>query len=359
MTMAESNERRVLRIGTRKSLLALTQTHIVADAIRSKSGQQDLKIEIVEILSQADKMLETPLSQIPGRGVFTKELERALVDKTVDIAVHSLKDLPTVLPEGLQICAVSEREDPSDALVLPIQSDQHGVKSITDLRPNSKIGTSSLRRAAQIRRLLPQAEIVDIRGNIQTRLNKLDSNQYDALILATSGLKRLGIQERIVQVLPADMMMHAVGQGALAVECRSDDEWTINLLQKTVHHHETHCFCEAERSLLRELEGGCSVPIGVRTYVTTDNDEGKPTLVLRGGVFSIGPNPAATPTATTTTPRAVVDEVRGEMSVEGAIELGKQLAEKLKQKGAQAILEEIKKNKEQHPQAQQQPLQQQ
>jgi len=250
-----------LVIGSRGSKLALWQARHIESLLQALG--HETRIEI--IVTTGDKITDVALAQVgektATKGVFTKEIEEALLDRRIDLAVHSLKDLPTELPEGLQIGMVPEREDPRDALV---------GKSLDELKPGDRIGTSSLRRAAQMRALQPEVEMLDIRGNVDTRLRKLDEGQYDAILLAASGLKRLGLSDRITQALEADQMSSAVGQGALAVEIRQGDESTAAALAP-LEHSATRTAVEAERELLRSLGGGCQTPLGARAVAAKDS----------------------------------------------------------------------------------------
>jgi hydroxymethylbilane synthase len=211
------------------------------------------------IIKTSGDIKTEPLSVIGGKGVFTKELEDALLDGRIDIAVHSLKDLPTILPEPLMICAICEREDPRDALVIR-PGLEAGAPSISELPKHGVIGTSSQRRMAQLRHLRSDFVIKDIRGNIDTRLRKLDEAQYDALVLASAGLRRLGLEHRIGMAIPTEQMLPAVGQGAIALESRADDNMAIELANE-INHEPTKLACLAERALLRALGGGCLLPI--------------------------------------------------------------------------------------------------
>lgn len=243
----------LLRVGSRGSALALWQTeHVIA---RLKALHPGLECELVIIKTQGDKILDVPLARIGDRGLFVKEIEEALFDGRIDFAVHSLKDLPTEQPEGLAIAVISERADARDCMV------SSRYRSLAELPPDAVVGTSSLRRKAQLRARYPHWRFKDVRGNLQTRLEKLDRGEYDALILAVAGLERLGLGERIAERLAPETSLPAVGQGALAVECRADDARTRALLAP-LDHADTRACVLAERSLLRELEGGCQVPIG-------------------------------------------------------------------------------------------------
>ncbi|WP_008315039.1 hydroxymethylbilane synthase [Leptolyngbya sp. PCC 6406] len=306
---------RTIRIGSRKSQLALVQTHWVRDELQKQFP--DLTFEVQTMDTQGDKVLDVSLSKIGDKGLFTQELEDGMVQGDIDFAVHSLKDLPTRLPEGLILGCVTEREDPADALVVHAQ---HQDKQIHTLPQGAVIGTSSLRRLAQLRHHYPHFTFKDIRGNLNTRLRKLDDGEYDAIILAVAGLERLGMGDRVHQILPPEVSLHAVGQGALGIECREGDGEILALL-KTLEHLPTTYRCLAERAFLRELEGGCQVPIGVNT--TIDGD----TLTLKGIVASLDGQ------------TLITNQVQGLVSE--AESLGTQLAQQLRAEGAQAILDEI------------------
>jgi hydroxymethylbilane synthase len=253
-------------IGSRGSKLALWQAEWVQAAVRALRPDADVRIEIIK--TSGDVQLNVPLSVIGGKGVFTKELEEALLAERIDIAVHSLKDLPTILPDGLAITAITEREDPRDALVLRADASSTDA-TLHNLPAGAVVGTSSLRRQAQLRHLRPDVEIKDLRGNVDTRLRKLDEGQYDAVILASAGLRRLGFAARISASVPPEVMLPAVGQGALGIETRAADADT-NALVALLNHQPTRAACEAERALLRALGGGCQVPIAAHATVAND-----------------------------------------------------------------------------------------
>jgi hydroxymethylbilane synthase len=251
-----------LVIGSRGSKLALTQ----AEWVRTKLADLQLPYDIrIEILKTSGDVQTAPLAVIGGKGVFTKELEDALLDNRIDIAVHSLKDLPTILPTSLTIAAICEREDPRDALVLAATTRTNNL-SIAELPANSVIGTSSPRRLAQLKNLRSDLLVKDLRGNVDTRLRKLDEGQYYALILAAAGLRRLNLQQRISSALPPETMLPAVGQGALGIETRLHDAKTTALVAK-LDHEQTRLACTAERALLRSLGGGCQLPIAAHAVV--------------------------------------------------------------------------------------------
>lgn len=250
-------------IGSRGSKLALWQSEWVKARLEALDPRVRVRIEIVKTMG--DVRLDVPLSVIGGQGAFTKELEVALLDRRVDVAVHSLKDLPTVTPEGLSITATPEREDPRDALVLRAGSPSR-TNSLKGLPGGAVVGTSSLRRIAQLKHLRPDVRIKDLRGNVDTRLRKLDEGEYDALILASAGLRRLGFAGRISAAIAQGEMLSAVGQGSLGVETRSDDAET-NALVSRLDDPRTRVAVLAERALLRSLGGGCQVPIAAHATV--------------------------------------------------------------------------------------------
>jgi hydroxymethylbilane synthase len=315
MSSTVSSPVRTIRIGSRKSQLALVQTYWVQEQLQK--AFPDRTFEVHTMSTQGDKILDVALAKIGDKGLFTKELEVGMLTGDIDFAVHSLKDLPTRLPEGLILGCVTERENPADALVV---HEKHQDKQLDTLPEGAVIGTSSLRRLAQLRHRYPHFTFKDVRGNVITRLSKLDAGEYDALILAVAGLHRLDLGDRIHQVIPDDVSLHAVGQGALGIECRGDDTEVLELL-KALQHQPTADRCYAERAFLRELEGGCQVPIGVNTVLEGD------TLTLTGIVASLdGKN-------------LVKDSVSGAAS--DAEQLGTDLAHRLKQQGAQTILDEI------------------
>ncbi len=244
---------RPLRIATRKSALAMWQANFVKNQLAQH--YPDLVIELVPMSTQGDKILDTPLAKIGGKGLFIKELEVAMLEGRADIAVHSMKDVPVAFPDEFGLYAICERENPFDAFV------SNNYTTLDDLPNGAVVGTSSLRRQCQIRRYRPDLDIRDLRGNVNTRLAKLDNGQYDAIILAAAGLIRLEMQDRITQQLPAEITLPAVGQGAVGIECRNDDQELITLLSK-LNHTPTATRVRAERAMNARLEGGCQVPIG-------------------------------------------------------------------------------------------------
>jgi hydroxymethylbilane synthase len=310
-----SSSARTIRIGSRKSQLALVQTYWVQEQLQK--AFPDRSFEVHTMSTQGDKILDVALAKIGDKGLFTKELELGMLNQEIDFAVHSLKDLPTRLPEGLVLGCVTERENPADALVV---HEKHQDKQLETLPEGAVIGTSSLRRLAQLRHHYPHLSFKDVRGNLNTRLAKLDDGEYDALILAVAGLHRLGMGDRIHQVIPAEVSLHAVGQGALGIECRADDAEVLSLL-KALEHLPTAQRCYAERAFLRELEGGCQVPIGVNTVLEGD------TLTLTGIVASLDGQ------------QVVKDSISGPAAE--AERLGTELAQRARQQGAQDILDAI------------------
>ena len=313
--MSVSAPTRTVRIASRKSQLALVQTYWVQGELQKHFP--DITFEVQTMSTQGDKILDVALAKIGDKGLFTKELEVGMLNGDSDIAVHSLKDLPTRLPEGLMLGCVTEREDPADALVV---HENHKDKQLETLPEGAIIGTSSLRRLAQLRHHYPHLEFKDIRGNLNTRLQKLDDGEYDAIILAVAGLTRLGMSDRIHQVIAPEISLHAVGQGALGIECREGDSDILDII-KVLEHTPTAQRCYAERAFLRELEGGCQVPIGVNTVINGDQ------LTLTGMVASLDGK------------RLIKDSVTGNAT--DAEALGIQLAHQLKDQGAQEILNEI------------------
>lgn len=243
-----------IRIGTRSSQLALWQAEFVASEL--KRLYPNCEVELVHHSTQGDRILEKPLAEIGGKGLFTAELEESMRNGSVDLAVHSLKDMPTDLPEGLILGAITKREVPCDVLISP------KYKVLSDLPLGAKVGTSSLRRQAQLLHRRPDLKISVLRGNVQTRLRKLEEEGFDAIVLAQAGLKRLGLDDKITQVFTVDEIIPAVGQGALAIECRADDQEILDML-KPLNDEDTRLITSGERSFLRQLDGGCQVPMGV------------------------------------------------------------------------------------------------
>jgi hydroxymethylbilane synthase len=303
-------------IGSRGSKLALWQSEWVKGRLEALEPGVSVRIEIIK--TTGDVRVDVPLSTIGGQGAFTKELEVALLDRRVDVAVHSLKDLPTVTPEGLAITATPERADPRDALVLRAGAISENA-SLRNLAAGAVVGTSSLRRIAQLKHLRPDVQIKDLRGNVDTRLRKLDSGDYDALILASAGLRRLGFGERISAAIEPEEMLPAVSQGALGIETRSDDAET-NALVSRLDNRRTRAAVLAERSLLRSLGGGCQVPIAAHATV-------------EGGRLSLDGLVATLDGA-----EVLRDRIEGD--ADDAAGLGEELAARLIERGAARLLSE-------------------
>lgn len=301
-----------LKIATRKSPLALWQAEYIR--ARLQELHPGLTVELVTFVTQGDKILDTPLAKIGGKGLFVKELEAALLDGRADLAVHSMKDVPMHLPDGLSLAVTCEREDPCDAFV------SNHFQEFTDLPPGAKVGTSSLRRKSQLLQARPDLQIIDLRGNVGTRLSKLDAGEYDAIILASAGLKRLGLGERIRHVLSPELSLPAVGQGALGLECRTHDQAVLDLIMP-LQHRETSLCVRAERAFNAYLEGGCQVPIA--GYATLENNQ----IQLEGRVGSVDGR------------TLLVARVAG--APEQAEQLGIQLAQALLVQGAGELLQAL------------------
>jgi hydroxymethylbilane synthase len=304
-----------LRIGTRGSLLAKWQAEFVRKQIFQTSG---IEGEIIIIKTTGDKMQQSALSQIGGKGIFIKELEDALLDESIDIAVHSVKDIPTEVPPGMSFPAICRREDVRDCLV------SGNGATLASLRQGARVGTGSLRRQAQLRHARPDLDVRDLRGNVDTRLRKVESGEYDAVMLAKAGLDRLGWTHRISETLSPDVCMPAVGQGALGIECRASDAETSAALDK-LNDVETRSAIVAERSLLSVLQGGCQVPLGA--WARMEGNE----LVLDACVCSIDGLQYVKQRAT-----APPEQARG---------LGERMAHLLIEAGAQNILEDVSRQR--------------
>ncbi len=295
----------MLRIGTRKSKLALWQANFVKERLEERGYRVELQL----ITTTGDKILDSPLAKIGGKGLFVKEIEEALLRKEIDLAVHSLKDVPMVLPEGLTLGAITERENPFDVLL------SKENKRLEDLPEGAVVGTSSLRRQVQIKRRRPDLRVEILRGNVDTRIRKMEEGRYDAIVLAYAGVKRMGLEGRISQVL--EDFIPAVGQGSLAIEIREEDE-RVREIVSFLDHRESRLRAECERAFLRELQGGCQVPIGAYAWIEGD------TLKLK----------------------AFISDLKGERFIEGyeegkkeeAQEIGRRLAKRLLEKGGREIL---------------------
>jgi hydroxymethylbilane synthase len=303
---------REIRIATRKSALALWQAEYVK--ARLEQAHPGLIVTLVPMVSRGDKLLDSPLSKIGGKGLFVKELETALLEERADIAVHSMKDVPMDFPQGLGLFCICEREDPRDAFV------SNRFASLEDLPPGSVVGTSSLRRQAQLLARRPDLKIHFLRGNVNTRLAKLDADEYDAIILAAAGLIRLGFEDRITASISVDDSLPAGGQGAVGIECRSVDA-EIHALLAPLHHDETATRVVAERSLNKHLNGGCQVPIAC--YAVLEGDQ----IWLRGLVG----DPSG----------SVLLHAQGRSPKADAQALGVEVADALLAQGAAAILKAV------------------
>jgi len=301
----------LVRIATRKSPLALWHGEYVKQQLQLFHPQ--LQVELLTMTTRGDILLDTPLAKVGGKGLFVKELEMALLEGRADIAVHSMKDVPMEFPQGLALSVICEREDPLDALV------SNSASQIDQLPDGAVVGTSSLRRQCQLRARFPHIEIRDLRGNVNTRLAKLDNGEYQALILASAGLRRLGMARRIASQLSADLCLPAAGQGAVGIECRIDDQ-PIQELLKPLHHLNTANCVIAERAMNRRLQGGCQVPIGCFAEL----DSAAETLQVRGLVGSLDGKTLLT------------DDIQGPAA--SAEQLGQDLADKLLAQGAGEIL---------------------
>ena len=309
-----------LNIATRQSPLALWQARHIQTRLQALYPQ--LSINLVTMVTKGDKILDTPLAKIGGKGLFVKELEQALYEKQADIAVHSLKDVPMDLPDGLTLGAYCQREQPTDAFV------SNKFSALDDLPQGATLGTSSLRRQCQIQQYRPDLNIISLRGNVGTRLAKLDNGDYDAIILATSGLKRLGLTERICHEIDTDISLPAVGQGALAIECRADDTDVLNLL-KPLNHEPSRLCVLAERAMNRHLQGGCQVPIAGFAVIEDDK------LTLTGRVGSVDGNVLLKAQQT----NALTDDAQENEHIANA--MGITMAQALLAQGADDILKEI------------------
>lgn len=303
---------KILRIATRKSPLALWQANFVKDQL--EAIHPVLQVELVPMSTQGDKILDTPLAKVGGKGLFVKELELAILDGRADIAVHSMKDVPVEFPQGLGLHTICEREDPRDAFV------SHRYSSLAQLPQGAVVGTSSLRRQCQLRAARPDLQIKDLRGNVNTRLSKLDNGEYDAIILAAAGLIRLEMADRITSFIEPEQSLPANGQGAVGIECRLNDP-AVHALLAPLEHAATRSRVLCERAMNRALQGGCQVPIGA--YALIDGQQ----IWLRGLVGS--PDGSV----------VLRDEIRGDIAQ--AEILGEQLAQRLLAAGAQQILAKV------------------
>jgi len=307
---------RKIRIGTRGSKLALWQANWVKSALKSVDPR--LCVELVIIKTKGDKIRNVPLAEVGGKGLFVKEIETAILENRIDLAVHSLKDMPAVIPAGLQIGAIPERENPADVL---ISKNGH---TLAELKPQARIGTSSLRRAAQLRFGRPDVCILPLRGNLDTRIRKLEAGEFDAVILAAAGVRRLGLEKKITEYLDPDRILPAVGQGALCIEIRSKDFENLQLISE-LNHHPTRLAVSGERAFLNRLEGSCQVPIAAYGQVIHDR------FILTGLVADVDGS------------KQIKDSLSGSPAdCEG---IGIALAERLLDRGAARILNKLTLNR--------------
>ena len=307
-----------LRIATRRSALAVWQAEFIREQLMRQSP--DTEIELVTFTTRGDKILDTPLAKVGGKGLFVKELEQAILEGNADIAVHSMKDVPMEFPPGLHLPVICERETPTDAFV------SNRFESLNALPVGASVGTSSLRRECQLASVRPDIKIVSLRGNVNTRLRKLDEGEFDAILLATSGLKRLGFDERISEQLDAKVMLPAGGQGALGIETRIDDP-DVEALVATLNHKESETCVRAERAMNRRLDGGCQVPIGCYAQLIEGGSDGKNVLSIRG---LVGSNDGQI---------ILTAHVAGDPAL--AEKLGVELADNLLRQGAAKILQKV------------------
>lgn len=299
----------IIRIATRKSPLALWQAEHVAGLLNAAFPQ--VRTKLIKMTTRGDKILDAPLAKVGGKGLFVKELEQGMLEGEADIAVHSMKDVPVEFPDGLHLAAILKREDPTDAFV------SNRFASLNQLPANARIGTSSLRRQCQIKEKFPQAEILSLRGNVNTRLAKLDAGEFDAIILASAGLKRLGLGGRITAQLAPDESLPAIGQGAIGIESRVDDE-AINTLLNALHDTETGICVSAERAMNARLNGGCQVPIA--GYATIDQG-----LLCMQGLVGMPDG-------------SVIYRASRSGTLDQAVAIGSQMADELLTQGADKIL---------------------
>lgn len=302
----------ILKIATRQSPLAMWQANFVKAQL--EKFHPDLTVELIPMVTKGDVILDTPLAKIGGKGLFVKELENALLEKRADIAVHSMKDVPMQFPQGLCLSVICKREDPRDAFV------SNSYANLDELPKGAIVGTSSLRRQCQLKQLRPDLDIRSLRGNVGTRLSKLDKGEYDAIILAAAGLIRLGMAERITSLIETQVCLPATGQGAVGIECRTDDEAVQALLVPLADEETTKCVL-AERAMNAHLQGGCQVPIG--GYAVLENDK----IYLRALVGELD--------------GSAIIRAEGKSAVENAEELGVQIAEQLLAQGADRILANV------------------
>ena len=304
----------IIKIGTRKSKLALWQSEWVKSQI--EKAFPEIKVELVKIVTKGDKILDAPLAKIGDKGLFTKEIEEAMLKGEVDIAVHSLKDVPSILPEGLKLIAYSHREDPRDAFL------SNGKYTLNTLPENARVGTSSLRRKAQLKKLRPDLQIEDLRGNVDTRIRKLKEGQYDAIILAAAGVKRLGFEKEIDEILSPDTMIPSVSQGILGIEGRKNDREIEEIVRKVINDEKSETAAKVERSFLKTVEGGCQVPMGCYAQVKENG------IYITAFISSLD--------------GTVFLKESGLYPQENPEKTGREIAERLLKRGGKEILENLK-----------------
>ena len=322
-------------IATRGSKLALWQAHWIKSTI--ERDNPDILVELNKIKTTGDKILDVPLAKVGGKGLFVKEIEEALLSGSADLAVHSMKDVPTDLPEGLHLPAICKREDPRDVFVSQINNNKFLIPDFSKLHDGATVGTSSLRRMCQLLHVRPDLNISQLRGNLDTRIRKLDEGQFDAVIVAAAGMKRLGMSGRITEFISADICLPAIAQGAVGIECREEDEF-INSLLRSLNHRETSICVSAERAFLKRLEGGCQVPIAAHARLVNQGSgsteqgvgqkhEDQSSIIIDG---LVGSESGET---------IIRNSMEGK--TEEAESLGIRLAEDLISKGAGKILAEV------------------
>lgn len=315
---------RTITVGTRKSELAVTQANYVVAQLQAIAEAEGLPVrfEMKKIVTKGDRILDVTLSKVGGKGLFVKEIEQALLTGEIDFAVHSMKDMPADLQDGLITAAITKREDPRDCLVSREQA-----MTLRDLPKGARVGTSSLRRVCQLKKFRPDLQMEFVRGNIGTRIGKLDSGEFDAIILAAAGLKRVGWEERISEFIPEEICLPAVGQGALGIECRADDTFLLELLQR-INDEKTSLAVRSERAFLAELQGGCQVPIAAYGVVEDSQGDRSGAAVIRL--------------------KGLVGSPDGQLILQdekvGAdpVQLGVELAQDLKRRGADRILDQVR-----------------
>lgn len=340
---------RIIKIGTRGSKLALWQAEWVKSKL--KEYRKDIKVKLLKIKTTGDNILDVPLSRVGGKGLFVKEIEEGLLRDNIDLAVHSMKDLPTELPAGLYIGAITEREDPRDALIIKVQSSRlnpplppfikgggEGINNslLFKLPKGAVVGTSSLRRQCQLKAIRPDLNIINLRGNLDTRIRRLDEGKFDAIVVASAGVRRLGLGDRITEYLPPEIILPAIGQGALGIEIRMNDRFTGELVS-FLNHEETSLCVKAERDFLKRLEGGCQVPIAAYARIINkwQGARGK------GQISEL-----QTLNSKLLIMDGLIGSVNGDRILRGRIEeepesIGVKLAEDLLSRGGREILNEI------------------